>query len=93
MKFDIKAISGILTMVIGIVTASFIIEDRYANADVFKKYKTEQAQVVQQTYENIERRRLEDAIFKNELKAPLKRTTSDEALLNRYKKQLIEISQ
>lgn len=81
----VKWTSGTLAGLIFIVSAAFTIDARYVLAEDFKTY-------VKKTDTNfiyIRKKQVDDEIFRLELMN--KRSTNEEAILQRYKRELISI--
>lgn len=83
----LRGMANLIGAVGVIIGAAFALDQRYVSAAEFKK----EIMVVKDSIIDLHRARLEDEVFRLELIPPNKRTDADKALLERYKRQIIEM--
>jgi len=92
-KAHLKGLLASAGAAIAIVAALFTIDARYAHADDVKKEQVQIQLVVQQTTTNLRKQLLEDKVFELDMKKSQQKLNGvEEALRERYTRQLKEIS-
>jgi len=82
-------IVGFISFAATVISGWLFLDTRYVHAQEFRKYAAQQ--VVQ--LNNFQRSLAKNELFKLELIPPEKRSDSDRAMIEMYKRQLIEINE
>ena len=77
-----------LTLLSTIVVGTLVIDERYARAQEFETYQTEQAQAVSDLGKDLEQNRLEDNLLELELIPHQERTPREKALISHYERKI-----
>ena len=95
----LKVLAGVVASVGTIVGTAFMIDARYAHAADIAALRDGQAQLAKQTREEtryaadiLRKQLLEDRIFELTLVSASQRTSTQRALLERYRTQVLEIN-
>lgn len=83
------SLASLVSLVMAIATGWLFVDGRYVHAAEFKKYATQQTS----QFNAMRKAMTENELFRLELTPVDKRSDADRALIERHKRQLVEINE